>query len=162
MKWLFVVATVWAICPVPVLAQDSATLEANKALARQAQQMWSTGDIATAGDIYASAYVNHEPADDGKTRPVDLKTYLAAIADFHRSFNPIDVTVLSQTAEADMVATRWQLSAIHTGDFMGLAATGKEIVYSGIRIDRIENGRIAESWGNWNKYGLLSQLGLVN
>ncbi len=151
-----------AICPVPVLAQDSETLEANKALAGQAQQMWRTGDIATAGDIYASAYVNHQAADDGQTRSVDLKTYLAVIADFHRSFNPIDVTVLSQTAEADMVATRWQFSAIHTGDFMGVAATGKEIVYGGIRIDRIENGRIAESWGNWNKFGLLSQLGLVN
>jgi predicted ester cyclase len=47
------------------------------------------------------------------------------------------------------------------GTFMGLPATGKSITMTGIEIFRIENGKIAELWGEANLLGLMQQLGIL-
>ena len=44
---------------------------------------------------------------------------------------------------------------------MGMPATGKQATVTGITIDRIVDGRIAESWTNWDTLGMLQQLGVV-
>jgi predicted ester cyclase len=42
---------------------------------------------------------------------------------------------------------------------MGVAPTGKRATWTGIAIDRIAGGKIAESWVNWDMLGMLQQLG---
>lgn len=64
-------------------------------------------------------------------------------------------------AEDDRVATRWSMTALHTGEYMGVPATNKEIQLSGTVIDRFENGRIIEAWENFDSLGLMQQLGTV-
>ena len=66
-----------------------------------------------------------------------------------------------QIAERYLVATRWQFTATQTGDFMDLAPTNKEVTWTGVQIDRFENGKIVESWVNWDMYRLFEGLGLV-
>jgi predicted ester cyclase len=66
-----------------------------------------------------------------------------------------------QIAEGDLVATRWEFNVVHSGAFMGQAPTGKEITWTGIQIDRFENGRIVESWVDWDKYRFFQGLGLA-
>jgi len=44
---------------------------------------------------------------------------------------------------------------------MGLPATGKSITMTGIEIFCIEDGRVAELWGEANLLGLMQQLGIV-
>ena len=66
-----------------------------------------------------------------------------------------------QIAEGYQVATRWEFTATHTGDFIGAAPTGKQIIWTGVQIDRFEDGKIVESWVDWDKYRFLEGLGLV-
>ena len=66
-----------------------------------------------------------------------------------------------QVAEGDLVATRWRLTATHTGDFVGIASTNKESTWTGVSTDRFENGKIVETWVNWDKYSFLEGLGLA-
>lgn len=70
--------------------------------------------------------------------------------------------MLTQIAEGDRVATHWTLTATHTGDFLGIAATEKKATWSGVEIDRFEEGKIVESWVDGDKYRFLEQLGLVS
>ena len=44
---------------------------------------------------------------------------------------------------------------------MGLPPTGTEITWTGVQIDRFEDGKIVESWVDWDKYRLFQGLGLV-
>ena len=44
---------------------------------------------------------------------------------------------------------------------MGIPATGKQATVTGITIDRIADGRIAESRTNWDTLGLLQQIGAI-
>jgi predicted ester cyclase len=44
---------------------------------------------------------------------------------------------------------------------MGAEPTNKELSWTGISIDRIVEGRIVESWANWDMMGMMQQLGVV-
>jgi hypothetical protein len=44
---------------------------------------------------------------------------------------------------------------------MGVEPTNKEPSWTGITIDRIAQGRIVESWTNWDMMGMMLQLGAI-
>jgi steroid delta-isomerase-like uncharacterized protein len=76
------------------------------------------------------------------------------------AFEHLNVTVEDMVAEEDKVAARFTARGIHKGAFMDLVPTGKSITVTGIEIFRIENGKIAELWGEANLLGLMQQLGI--
>jgi steroid delta-isomerase-like uncharacterized protein len=77
------------------------------------------------------------------------------------AFEHLNVTVEEMVAEGDRVAARFTARGIHKGAFMGLPPTGKPITMTGMEIFRIEDGRIAELWGEANLLGLMQQLGIA-
>ena len=64
-------------------------------------------------------------------------------------------------AESDRVVARITMSGTHTGNFMGVPATGKWVEFTGIYIARIADGKIVEHWGEEDGVSLLSQLGVL-
>ncbi|MFF9392746.1 ester cyclase [Streptomyces griseoluteus] len=47
----------------------------------------------------------------------------------------------------DRARARWTWNATHTGDFLGIAPTGRRVSMTGLTLFRLgENGKIAESW----------------
>ena len=62
---------------------------------------------------------------------------------------------------ANKVVTCGTFTAKHLGEFQGLPPTGKEIKISIMHIDRVENGKIVEHWGQGDAGGLMQQLGIV-
>ena len=49
----------------------------------------------------------------------------------------------------------------NSGEFWGMAPTGKQATVTGVTIDRIAGGLIIESWTNWDALGLMQQIGVV-
>ena len=62
------------------------------------------------------------------------------------AFNDIQVTVHELIAENDMVAARIQFTGTHSGRFLDLPPTGRQISFAGHDIHRIRYGLILESW----------------
>jgi predicted ester cyclase len=58
----------------------------------------------------------------------------------------------------DKVVLRITTRATHSGEFHGIAPTGRAITMTGIVIYRFRGGRIAESWGELDFAGLWRQL----
>ncbi|NUR41408.1 MAG: SnoaL-like domain-containing protein, partial [Streptomyces sp.] len=66
-------------------------------------------------------------------------------------------------AQGDRVCTRWTWHGTHTGDFMGMPATGKRVSMTGTTIHRCgADGRIAEGWWQYDRLGLMEQLGALD
>jgi steroid delta-isomerase-like uncharacterized protein len=61
----------------------------------------------------------------------------------------------------DRVAVRFTMSGTHQGEFMGVPATGREIVFPGITILRFAGDRVIERWSQADMLGLLVQIGAV-
>lgn len=73
-------------------------------------------------------------------------------------FPDIQIVTEDMVAEGDKVASRWTDHGTHLGEYQGIAPTGRRVSVAGISIDRIENGKVVESWLQWDEMGLLQQL----
>jgi steroid delta-isomerase-like uncharacterized protein len=137
------------------------TLEANKRISRRvAEEGFSQGNVDVFDEIVAENFVNHDPGVPPELPPG--REGLKALARLYKgAFPDTQLTVEDQIAEGDRVVSRYSVRGTHEGDFAGLPATGKQVTVTGITIDRIEGGKIVESWNEFNQLGLLQQLGLV-
>jgi predicted ester cyclase len=86
-----------------------------------------------------------------------MKTFAT---EFRRAFPDFHDSIDIQLVEGEMVATRATSRGTHSGVFMGIEPTNKELSWTGITIDRISEGKIVESWTNWDVMGMM-QLGVV-
>ena len=63
-------------------------------------------------------------------------------------------------AEGEWVAVRVTAEGTHTGEWMGIPATGKKIYLKGINLDRVVDGLIVEHYGEADTVAMLMQMGL--
>jgi predicted ester cyclase len=59
------------------------------------------------------------------------------------------------------VVVRWTARGTHKGELMGIPATGKPVVVTGMDIFHISSGKVVESWTNWDALGMMQQLGVI-
>lgn len=75
-----------------------------------------------------------------------------------RGFPDLSLRVLDQVAEGDKVATRWIVTGTHSGEFMGIPATGRTAALTATSVDRVQDGKIAEHWLEVDFTGFVQQL----
>jgi predicted ester cyclase len=63
--------------------------------------------------------------------------------------------------EGETVVIECTLHGHHTGEFMGIPPTGREIALRSVHIVRYRDGREIETWALQDRLGLLQQLGVV-
>jgi steroid delta-isomerase-like uncharacterized protein len=139
----------------------SVSAEENKALARRwFEDLFNAGNLEVADEIIAPDHVNHDPTlPDIPTGPEGQKQ----VVNLYRSaFTNAHISVEDQLAEGDRVVTRWTGSGTHQGELMGVAPTGNQVRVTGITINRLSGGKIAESWTNYDALGMMRQLGAVS
>ena len=69
--------------------------------------------------------------------------------------------VEQQIAEGEWVATRITARGTHSGEWLGIAPTGRSVAFSGVNWDRVVDGRIVEHGGAANMLGPLLEIGAV-
>ncbi len=135
--------------------------EANQALVRRwYNDVLSKGQIDLIETLFSPNYTHHEEiVPGGWPRGV---TGAQALAHTYRTASAdIQYTIEDQFAVGDKVVTRWSANGTHTGDFLGAPGSGRSYTITGISIERVENGKIVETWSNWDLMGLLVQIGLA-
>ncbi|RPJ30431.1 MAG: ester cyclase, partial [Planctomycetaceae bacterium] len=79
----------------------------------------------------------------------------------YSAFHDLNRQIESMTAVGDRLATRMRFSGTHSGAYMGVPGTGQVYNWSGVIIDRFEDGKIAERWMNVDRFTLLMQVGII-
>ncbi|MEU9142642.1 ester cyclase [Streptomyces sp. NPDC048349] len=132
----------------------------NKMLAaRMFDELAMSGDRSVAEEIFASDYADHDMVKaDTNAQGIDA---LMADLDMWRSAFEMSFTKNQQIAEGDFVTTLWTWNATHTGEFMGLAPTGKKVSATGSTTFRCKDGMIAEGWWHYDILSVMRQLGLM-
>ena len=134
--------------------------EQNKELSRRFTALFNTDDpaaLAAAIGEVTTADVELRAGSAGEVR--GRRQFQQVIEAWRAAFPDVRSTVEEQVAEGDRVVTRWTARGTHTGDFQGMVPTGRSFTLTGITIERVVDGRIAEVWVNRDDLGLLSQLG---
>jgi steroid delta-isomerase-like uncharacterized protein len=136
--------------------------EQNKALARKLYlDIFSKGNTALIDQIFAADYVNHDTSGPLEGWPRGAQGFHAVAGTYRGAFPDLQFTIEEVVAEGDRVVTRWTARGTNTGSLAGMPPTGKSAAVSGISIERIANGKIAESWVNFDQLGMLQQLGVI-
>jgi len=115
----------------------------------------NTGNLALLEKYVAPDYVEHTDGYQG------VEPFAQQVAAFRAGFPDLHVSIEDVLTAGDRFASRTTVTGTHTGDLMGMPATGKRISVEAVDIGRIENGQAKERWGGLNMYSMLSQLGVI-
>ena len=135
--------------------------ETNKTIARRLfDEVWNKGNLAVLNEIIAKDHVNSGPGTlpGLPTGPEGTKQLVTV---YRNAFPDLRFTIDEQIAEGDKVVTRWTAHGTHQGELAGMPPTNKTATVTGIAVDRIVNGKFAESWGVFDQFGMLQQLGVI-
>lgn len=78
------------------------------------------------------------------------------------AFDGFKMDVEGLIADGDMASTRVTIRGTHTGEFLGIPATGKTIAVPIADFFRIDDeGKVAEHWGVMDNLAMMQQLGVV-
>jgi predicted ester cyclase len=130
--------------------------DARKALVRCAvEAAVNGGDLSVLDELLAPEVRGVMPGVSG---PDDLKellgVYREAVSDAHWS-------IQGQVADGNMVVTDFMATGTQTGALWGLPATGRRMAVAGVLFSRCQDGRIIEQRIEFDRLGLLQQLGVM-
>ncbi len=130
-------------------------LEENKAIIRRWFEAENKKDLSQIEDIVAPDFFDHthqlKGVEEYKQR---FNMFIKAFPDFHETIEDI-------IAEGDRVWVHFKFSGTHTGEYLGLAPTGKKIAVEVVDIFRMVDGKVVEEWEIADALDLLKQLGVI-
>lgn len=133
--------------------------EENKAFMRRFyEELFNSKNVDVLDQYLSSSFVDHNPAPGQSPGLVGAKEMIGA---YLSGFPDLQTAIDFQVAEGDIVVSRMTMSGTQTGDFPGVPATGKAVMFTVMDAARISDGKIAEHWGNEDTMGMLQQLGVI-
>jgi steroid delta-isomerase-like uncharacterized protein len=123
---------------------------------RELDEVWTGGKVAMVHELYAPDAVDHNPMPQVPPGTQGLSIFVGLFA---AAFSERRFTVVTELVDGDKVARQWSFTGKHTGEFLGIPATGRAVTMTGIDILRVVNGRCTEIWHNEDVATLMQQLG---
>jgi serine phosphatase RsbU (regulator of sigma subunit)/ketosteroid isomerase-like protein len=118
--------------------------EDNKALVRRFVRAQWAKDLAALEEMMAPDFVDHSVLPgQGSTR----EDYLQDVAEDQAASSDAILTIEDQMAEGDKVISRLSIRGSHDQEMVtGMPPTGVKLGFTGIIINRLVDGKIAEEW----------------
>jgi len=135
----------------------------NEALLRRFWEIFNSvqGDMvrlesAAWDSIFSSDYVIHFT-----TRDMNLEKFIQYNAALFTAFPDTYFTIDDMIAKGDKVVTRYTMKGTFKKEYMGIAPTGKQFAIKGVSIDRVNKGRVVETWDYPDMLSAMIQLGVI-
>ena len=127
---------------------------------RLLEESFNEGKLELADQLISPDAVNHDPAEPARMQGLRGPDVLKQTVTMYRAaFPDVRLTVDDVIAADDKVVLRWHSEGTHRQGLEGLAPTGARASVTGISIDRWKDGKVVESWTEWDNLGLARQLG---
>ena len=129
-----------------------------KTIRRLVDEVINKQHLAVIDEIIHPDYVHRTPGGElhGRQALRELMTaYHAALPDLH-----VKIDELVCTDNKSILL--FTLSGTHENEFLGIAATGKQVSINGMTRSYIENGQIIEEWELLDQLTMFQQLGIVS
>ncbi|MHB1020907.1 MAG: ester cyclase [Acidobacteriaceae bacterium] len=131
----------------------------NKEIVRKfMDECWNQGKLERVRDLVSDKCHHHDPVFPTLSPGAEnLKRHIEVC---RSGFPDLNFRIDDTIAERNEVVIHWSARGTHKGQFLGMAPTNHKTTVSGTSIFRIENGKIAEQWTDWNVMSLMEQLGV--
>jgi predicted ester cyclase len=120
--------------------------------------VWNGQDVSALDTLVARDFQYQEA--DGTARALGARG-LAFLIDYQRSsFPDLKYAVDEILAEGDTVAVRWSASGTHLGTYGLQAPTGADVLWRGITLFKVSDGKIRAAWVSQDWRAFDGQLGI--
>lgn len=138
--------------------------DAGSGSADQSRQMleeaFNEGKFDLVDQLMAPDAVGHDPSLPPRLQSLRGPELQKSIVGMYRTaFPDVRITVDELISSGEAVVMRWHAEGTHRGELEGLAPTGARATVTGISIDHWQNGKLVETWTEWDNLGLARQLG---
>lgn len=136
------------------------SVEENRALIQRfVDEAFNRGNLDVVDEIYAPVYVGHTAGFPDQTLgPEGVKEFVEL---YRSAFPDLHTTIEDMVTEGDKLVYRWTAVGTHQGELLGVAPSSNRMEITGITIDRIEDGKIVETWNNFDQLGMMRQIGAI-
>lgn len=125
---------------------------------RFVEEVWNKGNMKVADELASNTSTFHDPLSKDLRSLDAFKKYVVAM---RTGFPDLHVAIDDIGTVGDNVYLRWTVTGTHKGMYMGVAATNKRSIVVGMSENRIQNGKIIETWMSYDVLGFLQQLGIA-
>jgi steroid delta-isomerase-like uncharacterized protein len=133
-------------------------MDDEKAMVAHAIDHFNEGDLQGYLRLYAENCVFH--GFPPRFSP-DIDGVRMFYSTFGESFADTRIDIEDLIGEEGRVAVRYVIRATHTGEFLGVEATGNRVEAPGITILRFENDKVVERWQSFAFAPIMSQIGVL-
>ena len=138
------------------------TEQQNMEVVRRAHAALARGDFQAFETTIGPNYVRHCQAMPPEQRELHgTEEFFGFLREFLTAVPQYEDSLSQMMADGDRVAYVSTMKGVQTGPLGDLPATGKEFTLVNIIIQRLENGKIVETWVSWDNLAFLTQLGLM-
>lgn len=123
---------------------------------RIVEEMFNRHDLAAADSYVATDCIDHSGFPG---QPAGLAGMKSRWGMMFAAFPDFSITIDDLVAEDDKVSMRATGRGTHQGEFFGVPATGKPVVFTEINLSRIVDGRMVEHWAERSTLEVLQQIG---
>ncbi len=135
------------------------SIEGNKALARRYyEEVVNTGKVELTGQFISPEYTE---VMDGTRYPVGIEGAKDHVTGVRQTYPDLHITIERQIAEGEWVVSCITARGTHTGSWLGIKPTGKQVIFTGVNVDRVVGGLMVEHGGAANMLGPLLEIGAI-
>lgn len=131
--------------------------EKNEQIIRKLYAAYNAGDWNAIGEVVAADAVDHD-AFPGQSP--GLQGIVEALQAFKAAFTG-EAVIDELVSESEWVTDRVHIDATHTGEFLGMPATGLPVHIEAIEMWKTKEGKIVEGWHVENIFQVLLQIGAM-
>ena len=127
-------------------------------LNRWFEEVWNKRREDAIDEMFAADGIGYGLGPENIVGPEDFKAFHRA---FVSAYPDLRVTVEDTVVEGDKIAARCRVTGSHNGEGIGLLPTNKTVDFTGMTIVRVENGKIAEAWNEFDFMKMYRTLGAL-
>jgi len=134
----------------------------NMEIIRQTHKSLAAGDIEAFKSAISPNYTRHcQAMPPGLQELHGTEEFFGFIEEFSKAVPSYTDSLSNMIADGDMVAYISTMTGTQIGPMGEFPATGKNFTLVNIIMQRLENGKVVETWISWDNVSFLSQLGLM-
>ena len=127
-------------------------------LGRFIEEVINQGRFEVCDQIVQDNFVELDPLPGQSQGRQGLKDVIAMM---RAGFPDIHWVVDESIASGDKVVSRFTWTGTHRGNFLGIPATNRPVTVKGVVIDRLADGKMADSRILMDTLSLMQQLGVI-
>jgi steroid delta-isomerase-like uncharacterized protein len=126
-------------------------------IVRMFDEIINNGNLQVADDLFADDFVDHGPMGDLQGR----EAFKGLVAQWRSAVPDVHCSVENILVDEDNVAWLVRTTGTHTGDGLGVPATGKSFQTLSANLGRFRDGKAVEHWSEQGMFSMLVQIGVM-